>query len=115
MPPPNTGKPFERRAKERRVCHCPCLVCFDRRHLDGLAGSVATQGEIYDLSECGVGLLLRPAVPPGTTLTVGPLGSDALPLPPAQVVRCVPVGRSWHHGCALDRHLTAEELRDWLT
>jgi len=115
MPLPSTEKPDERRAAERRGCYCPCLVCFDRRHFDGQAGNVRTQGEIRDLSECGVGLLLRPSVPPGVTLTVGPLGRDTPPLPPVQVVRCVPVGLSWHHGCALDRRLTAAELRDWLT
>jgi hypothetical protein len=112
--PPSSEAPAERRAAERHVCYCPCLVNFDRKHLDGLPGSIATQGEIRDLSACGVGLLLRPSVPTGTILTVGPLGRDAPPLPTLQVVRCVPVGPFWHHGCALDRQLTPDELREWL-
>jgi hypothetical protein len=105
----------ERRAAGRRACHRPCLVRFDRCHLDGLPGSVGTQGSLCDLSACGLGLLLRPAVPPGATLAVGPLGSEAVSLPPARVVRCVPVGRHWHLGCALQRQLSEEELRGWLT
>jgi hypothetical protein len=90
------------------------LVRFDRRHLDGRPGSVGAEGCLSDLSACGVGLLLRPAVPPGASLAVGPLGSEAPVLPPARVVRCVPVGRLWRHGCALGRSLTEEELRAWL-
>jgi hypothetical protein len=114
VPPPNTDKPEERRAAERRACHCPCLVYFDRKYLDGLPGSIGTEGEIRDISECGVGLVLRPPVPPGATLTIDSLGRDTGPLPPIHVVRCVPAGLGWHHGCALDRRLSAEELRDWL-
>jgi hypothetical protein len=114
MSPPQTDQPEERRAEARRACHQPCLVRFDRRHLDGRPGSVGAEGAVSDLSACGVGLLLRPAVPPGATLAVGPLGSEAAPLPPARVVRCVPAGGRWRYGCALERRLNEEELRAWL-
>jgi hypothetical protein len=114
MLPPRKDQPRERRAAERLTCHQPCLVRFDRKHLDGQPGSVGTEGSLSDLSVCGMGLLLRPAVPPGATLAVGSMGTEAPPLPPAHVVRCVPVGRYWRHGCALERRLTEEELRAWL-
>jgi hypothetical protein len=109
-----TDQSGERRAEPRCVCHRPCLVRFDRRHLDGRSGSVGAEGCINDLSACGVGLLLRPAVPLGATLAVGPLGSAATPLPTVHVVRCVAVGQFWQHGCSLERRLSEEELRAWL-
>jgi hypothetical protein len=114
VPTPNMESQEERRDGERRPCHCPCLVCFERKHFDGLEGSVQTQGAIRDLSECGVGLVLRLSVAPGVMLTVSPLGRATRPLPPLRVVRCVPVGPDWHHGCLLDQRLAEEELRDWL-
>jgi hypothetical protein len=114
MLPPRTDKPGERRAAERRACHQPCLVRFDRRYLDGWPGSVGAEGSLSDLSACRLGLLLRPAVAPGATLAVGPLGSEAPMLPPARVVRCVPAGRLRRYGCALGRRLSEEELRAWL-
>jgi hypothetical protein len=87
---------------------------MDRKHLDAQEGSVRCQGELLDLSECGVGLSLRFAVSPGAMLFVGPMAGNALALPPAQVVRCVPLGGAWRHGCALGRRLTPEEVEDWL-
>jgi hypothetical protein len=112
MVPLGTGRSGERRAEPRRLCHRPCLVRFDRLHLDGRPGSVGAEGYVSDLSACGAGLLLRPALPSGATLAIGPLGSAAVPL--AQVVRCVPAGRRWRHGCRLERQLSEEELRGWL-
>lgn len=104
----------QRRAEPRRTCHQHCLVHFDRVHFDGHPGSIGAEGYISDLSACGVGLLLRQAIPSGATLTIDPLGSSAVSLPPAHVVRCVPMGRRWRHGCCLDRRLTEGELRGWL-
>jgi hypothetical protein len=104
----------ERRAEPRRVCHQHCLVRFDRLHLDGQPGSVGAEGYVTDLSPHGVGLVLRPAVPSGATLAIAPFEPAAVPLPPAQVVRCVPVGGRWRHGCCLERPLSDEELRGWL-
>jgi hypothetical protein len=60
-------------------------------------------------------LVLRPAVPAGATLAIAPLESNALPLPPVRVLRCVPAGRRWRHGCCLERKLSEEEMRRWLT
>jgi hypothetical protein len=114
MLPPRTDPPGERRAEPRRICHQHCLVRFDRRHLDGRPGSVGAQGDITDLSACGVGLLLRPAIPSGATVTIASLGSASAPLPLAHVVRCVPVDGRWLHGCRLERRLTEEELSGWL-
>jgi hypothetical protein len=71
------------------------------------------EGSIRDLSACGMGLLIRQAIPPGATLLVGPLGSEATLLP-AHVVRHTPVGKLWQHGCALDRRLSEDELSTWL-
>jgi len=110
----DTDQSEERRAEPRSVCHRHCLVRFDRRHLDGQPGSVGAAGCVSDLSACGVGLLLQPAVPSGATLAIAPLGSSAVPLPPAHVVRCVPTGGRWRHGCWLERRLSEEELRSWL-
>jgi hypothetical protein len=59
--PPDMDQSRERRAAPRRICHQPCLVRFDRRHLDGQPGSVGAQADISDLSAFGVGLLMRPA------------------------------------------------------
>ena len=107
-------KSRERRADPRRVCHHHCLVRFDRLHLDGQPGSVGAEGCLSDLSACGVGLLLRPALPPGTVVSIDALGSTATPLPPARVVRCVPVDGRCRLGCCLGRRLTEEEVRGWL-
>jgi len=112
---PRTDQPQERRAAPRRACHRPCLVRFDRQQLDGQAGSVGAEGSIIDLSACGVGLLMKSAVPPGATLEVGPLNSEKTRLPLACVVRCVPAGWHWQHGCSLERQLNEEELSVWLT
>jgi PilZ domain len=114
MSTPQTDQAKERRANARRPCHRPCLVRFDRRHLDGRAGSVGAEGSIIDLSLCGVGLLLRSAVPPGTTLAVGPFGTEQPPLPLACVVHCVPGDGRWRYGCGLERRLKEEELSAWL-
>ncbi len=113
MSRPHKDPSEDRRAAPRRACHRPCLVRFDRRHLDGQAGSVGAEGAISDLSAWGVGLLLRPAVPPGATLAVGPLDTGVA-LPAARVVRCVPVGGRYCYGCHLERRLSEEELRAWL-
>jgi hypothetical protein len=67
-----------------------------------------------DLSTCGMGLLLRPAIRSGAMLAIEPLESDVVPLPPAHVVRCVPAGGRWWHGCCWERRLSEEELRSWL-
>ena len=114
MSPLPTEQPGERRAEPRRICHQGCLVRFDRLHFDGRPGSVGAEGYISDLSACGVGLLLRPAITLGATLAIDPLESSAAPLPPAHVVRCVPVGGRWWHGCRLERRLSKGELRSWL-
>lgn len=114
MLPPDPEQASERRAEPRRSCHQHCLVRFDRQHLDGRPGSVAVEGYISDLSACGVGLLLRPALPAGATLTIEALESGAAPLPPAQVVRCVQAGGRWRHGCCLGRRLRDDELQGWL-
>ena len=92
----------------------PACVRFDRRHFDGRLGSVGAEGCISDLSTGGMGLFMRPAIPVGTSLAVGPLGSAAAPLPPAHVVRRLPAGAQWCYGCSLDRRLSEEELRAWL-
>lgn len=102
---------IDRRGEPRRSCHKHCLVRFDRLHFDGQPGSVGAEGYLSDLSASGVGLLLRPAIPSGTTLTIDPLLSSPVTLPPAHVIRCVPVNGLWRHGCCLDRRLTDEELR----
>jgi len=109
-----TDQSGERRAEPRRISHKHCLVRFDRRHLDGQPGSVGAEGCVSDLSARGVGLLLQPAIPSGATLAIAPFGSTAVPLPLAHVVRCVPVGGRWRHGCSLERRLSEEELRGWL-
>jgi hypothetical protein len=114
MSSPPTGPLSDRRATVRRAVHCPCLVRFDRRHLDGVAGCVAAPAEIQDLSAGGVGLLLRPHLPPGAGVALEPLDRDRLELPLAQVVRYVPCSGRWRHGCALGRRLTGAELQDWL-
>ena len=103
----------ERRAAPRYGCHKHCLVRFDRRQLDGQAGTVGAEGYVSDLSTCGLGLLLRPAIPEGGTLAITPFDPPAEPLS-AHVVRCAPAGRRWRHGCTLKRNLTAKELRAWL-
>jgi hypothetical protein len=82
--------------------------------LDGQAGSVGAEGSVIDLSACGVGLLLRSAIPPGGALAVGPFDSGVPALPPAHVVHCVPTDGYWRLGCSLDRRLTEEELSAWL-
>jgi PilZ domain len=115
MSPPITDQLGERRAEPRRFCHQHCLVRYDRLHLDGQQGRVGAEGYVSDLSAGGVGLLLRPALPSGTTLAIDPLESTAAPLPPARVVRCVPAGGRWRHGCRLERRLSEDELRAWLT
>jgi len=109
-----TDQSDDRRAEPRRICHQHCRVCFDRLHLDGQPGSVGVEGYISDLSACGVGLLLRSAISSGATLAIAPLESAAVSLPNANVVRCVPVGLRWQHGCCLQRRLSEEELRRWL-
>jgi hypothetical protein len=109
-----TDQPEERRGEPRRICHGHCLVRFDRAHLDGQPGSVGVQGYICDLSANGLSLLLRPAIPAGATVAIAPLGSSAKRLPLAHVVRCVPAGRRWRHGCSLDRRLSEEEMNAWL-
>ena len=115
MSPSDTDRSGERRAQPRRTCHRYCLVRFDRLHLDGQPGSVGVEGSISDLSACGIGLLLRPAIPAGATLAIAPSGSSAAaPLPLAHVVRCVPVDGLWRHGCRLGRRLSEEELHGWL-
>ena len=114
MSSPTHAPPPDRRALGRRACHRPCLVRFDRRHLDGRPGSVAAEAEIQDLSPAGVGLLLKPHLRPGVDLMLQPLDRDRPGLPPARVIRCVPCGGRWRHGCALQRHLSEEELRGWL-
>jgi hypothetical protein len=114
MLPLDTDPPEERRAEPRRICHHHCLVRFDRQYLDGQPGSVGAPGFLSDISPSGVGLHLRPGIPSGATLVIESLGSSALPLPPAQVVHCVPVDGRWRHGCRLQRRLTEEELRDLL-
>lgn len=110
----HTNQPKERRTDARRACHRPCLVRFDRHHFDGRAGSVGAEGSIIDLSACGVGLLLRSAVPVGTTLAIGPLGAETPPLPTACVVRRAPGAGRWRYGCGLQRRLKEEELSAWL-
>jgi hypothetical protein len=114
MSSPNTNQPGEHRAEVRRLCHKHCLVRFDRAHLDGQAGSVGAEGYLSDLSACGVGLLLRRALPAGTMLAIAPSESAAVPLPLARVVRCVPVGGRWQHGCSWERRLSENELHGWL-
>jgi hypothetical protein len=114
MSPSETEQAEERRAEPRRSCHHYCLVRYDRRHLDGQPGSVSAEGYISDLSAGGVGLVLRPALPAGATLVIDPLGTEAVPLPTAHVVHCVPAGDFWRHGCWLERRLSEEEMRDWL-
>jgi hypothetical protein len=114
MLPPDTNHSEERRAESRRICHRHCLVRFDRRHLDGQPGSIGAEGSISDLSACGVGLLLRPAIPSGAMLANTLPGLAAVPLPLAHVVRCVPAGGRWRHCCRLERRLSEEELRGWL-
>jgi hypothetical protein len=104
----------ERRAAARHVCHRPCLIRLERTHFDGLAGSIGAGASVRDLSACGAGLALPFHVAPGADLAVGPLGRDGPPLLPARVIRCVPVGGRWHHGCTLARRLTDAELRAWL-
>lgn len=106
--------PEERRAGTRRPCRQPCLVRFDRQHLDGRAGSVGAAGSITDLSPCGVGLLLKSAVPLGALLTISPLGAEIPPLPSARVVHRAPGMGRWRYGCGLERALEDEELRAWL-
>jgi hypothetical protein len=115
MLPLSTDKSRERRAEPRRICHQPCLVRFDRVHLDGQAGCIGAEGFITDFSSCGVGLLLRPAIPSGAPLEIAPLGSAEGPLPLAHVVCCVPVDGRWRHGCSLERRLSEEELRGLLS
>ena len=77
-------------------------------------GTVGAEGTVIDLSRCGVRLLLRSAVPHGTTLAVRPLGAEKLPLPPARVVRRVRGDGRWRYGCGLERRLNEEELCAWL-
>jgi hypothetical protein len=110
---PITGESSDRRARPRCACHRPCIVRFDRRHLDGQPGTVGAEGAVIDLSACGVGLRLRSAILPGATLSVEPLNSETTPLPLACVVRCVHMGGYWQHGCSLERHLNEEELDVW--
>jgi hypothetical protein len=114
MLPHSTDQLGERRAEPRRFCHHHCLVRFDRRHLDGQPGGVGAEGYISDLSAWGVGLVLRPAIPSGAKLAIDPIEPGMVPLPPAHVVRCVPVGGRWRHGCCWERRLSEEELRSWL-
>jgi hypothetical protein len=115
MSTPRTEERQERRAEARRACHRPCLVRFDRRRLDGRAGTVGAEGAMIDLSPCGVALLLRSAVPPGTMFALDPLDSGAPPLPPACVIHCVPAGGRWRLGCGLGRRLEEQEWCAWLT
>jgi hypothetical protein len=114
MTPSKIDPSAERRGERRHLCHRHCLVRFDRRHLDGEPGFVGVEGYVSDLSAGGVGLLLRPAIPVGATLTIVPFGSAAAKLPPAEVVHCVQAGRRWRHGCRLQRRLDEKELRGWL-
>src|SRR5689334_5207612 len=102
MSPLHPYQPNERRSDTRRLCHRPCLVRFDRRHFDGRAGSVGTEGAIIDLSPGGMQLLMRSAVPLGTTLSVDPLDAEITPLPRACVVRCVSGHGRWRYGCGLE-------------
>ena len=113
MPPPHAGPPGDRRAAERQVCQCPCLVRFDRAHLDGGGGVVQAPAVLHDLSACGLSLRLRSWLPPGAVLGVEPLDQPAPALPPARVVRCVSAAGRWHLGCALARILMEDELRAW--
>ena len=115
MSAPNTDPPKERRADTRHICHRPCLVRFDRRRFDGRPGRVGAEGALVDLSACGLGLLLRSAVPLGTTLAVSPLGTHQSALPLACVVHCVLGEGRWYYGCGLARRLREEELSAWLT
>jgi hypothetical protein len=114
MVPLEKDRAEERRTEPRCLCHRHCLVRFDRPHLDDQPGSVGAEGYISDVSAAGVGLLLRMALPSGATLAIVPFGSDAVLLPPARVVRCIPAGSRWWCGCRFERHLSEEELRGWL-
>ncbi len=94
----------ERRAMARVLCNRAARV-------RGVGGEeLAT---LCNISVGGIGLYLEAPLPQDTMLIVEPLSPTAGALL-ARVVRVVPEGGRWMHGCLLATRLDAEELGAWL-
>ncbi len=98
----------ERRATTRTLCNR-----MARLHRNGPEDGMVEFATIRDLSAMGVGLLLDQALPVGSLVVVEPLRPGAKTLL-ARVVRAVPDGDGWMHGCVLATRLDEDEMHHWL-
>jgi diguanylate cyclase (GGDEF)-like protein len=107
-PQPRDGD--RRRAQRRGTAR---VVCGRTVRVRGEADSQEEFATACDISVTGVGLIMEKALPVGTVVVVDTLPPGAGPLL-ARVVRVLPEGNRWKHGCSLSRRLNVEELGEWL-
>jgi hypothetical protein len=104
--PPKT----ERRRAVRYRCLRDCII-----RLEGATPGVGDWcGMTYDLSTRGIGVALLYPLTVGTVLVVEKFGRSSAPVLRGRVVRSVPLGFLWLHGCELIQPMGEEELQDWL-
>jgi hypothetical protein len=114
-PAPDAGRPEAFRGERRayvRVATDLAAVCRPPSHLS----DIGWPGQVRDLSQSGVGLVLRHRFEPGMRLEVEVRSSTGALLRTvvARVAHATPVSAGgtpvWLLGCAFDRPLTAEEF-----
>lgn len=104
---PGPWEGAERRATARAICDRAARVrCEEQVTVEELA-------ILRDISVSGVGVYATRAFPLDTVLVIEPLCAGARTLL-ARVVRVVPEGGGWMHGCVMAPSLTEEELGYWL-
>ncbi len=108
QPRPGERRRAQRRATARVICGRTARVRGEDQE-----PTLEVPATVSDISAGGVGLSLEVPFLLDTVLVVEPLVPGARPLL-ARVVRVVPEGVRWLHGCALSHRLNAEELRGWL-
>jgi hypothetical protein len=94
----------------RYRCLRDCVV-----RLEGATPGVGDwSGMTYDLSLRGIGIALLYPLTVGTVLVIEKFGRASAPPVRGRVVRSVPLGFLWLHGCELLTPLEEQGLQDWL-
>src|SRR5581483_7924607 len=108
QPPVVLRRESERRATARVLCNSPARV-----RSEGQSDEREEFATLRDISAAGIGIHLGDPLPPETVLVIEPLSPGPRTLL-ARVVRTVPEGSGWLHGCILSLRLSDEELSIWL-
>ncbi len=76
---------------------------------------LARSGRVMDFSKTGIALLLKCPFPPGTILSLSPIGWVRSASLSAKVIHCQEVGGQWHHGCEFVQKLNHKDLEHFFS